>query len=92
MPKKEEQKPAETQKPEIIGYFVRPMPKRRRRLRDFRDKGADYIRSIYAYGKDMRLSAKIGCLTALVIGISLFVFLMYAVAGPGSLPFARRGG
>jgi hypothetical protein len=92
MPKKEEQKPADTKEPQIIGYFVRPLPKRRRRLRDFRDKGADYIRSIYAYGKDMRLSAKIGCLTALVIGISLLIFLLYIAAGPGSLPFARGGG
>ena len=68
--------------PEIIGYFVRPLPKRRRRLRDFRKKGADYIRSIFAYGKEMRTGAKIGCGAVLVVVILLITLVLYLVAGP----------
>jgi hypothetical protein len=72
----------EKSKPEIIGYAVRPMPKRRKRLRDFRNKGEDYIRSIYAFGREMGLPAKIGCLAVLVVAILGIALVLYLVASP----------
>jgi hypothetical protein len=74
--------PPKKEKPEIIGYAVRPMPKRRRRLRDFRDKGEDYIRRVFAYGKELSLAVKIGCLTALVISVLLITLVLFLIASP----------
>jgi hypothetical protein len=74
--------PPKKDKPEIIGYAVRPMPKRRRRLRDFRENGADYIRRVFAYGREMKLSAKIGCCTALVAAVLLITLILLLVASP----------
>ena len=78
MAKKNKREP----EPEIIGYYMRPRPKRRRRLRDFRSKGADYIRSIYAYGREMGLRAKIGCASGLVAAVLIIALILWLVASP----------
>jgi hypothetical protein len=66
---------------DIIGYAVRPLPKRRK-LRDFRSKGADYIRSIFAYGREASTRVKAGCLAILVFLILLITLVLYLVAAP----------
>ena len=65
----------------IIGYAVRPMPKRRK-LRGFRSKGADYIRSVFAYGKEASTRVKVGCMAVLVLLVLLITLILYLVAAP----------
>ena len=73
-----------TEEPEVIGYLMGPMPKRRRRLRDFRNKGADYIRGVFAYGREAGLSTKIGCLAVLAAVVLLIALVLYLVGSGGT--------
>jgi hypothetical protein len=77
--KKEKRKPDDAAEPEVIGYYMSPLPKRRRRLRDFRSKGEDYIRSIYAYGREASLRAKLGCMGILAAAALIITLILYLV-------------